>query len=77
MGAEFEKLYSGVRRASIPPEQQLRSLVLQMLCSTGSERMLVEQLEYNLLVRGGRGATDRREGQDRADVHERPLPAAR
>jgi transposase len=49
MSSEFERLYSRLGRPSIPPEQMLRALLLQMLYSVRSERMLVEQLEYNLL----------------------------
>lgn len=51
MDDEFEQLYSNVGRPSIPPEQLLRSLVLQILYSIRSERMLVEQLQYNLLFK--------------------------
>ena len=38
-------------RPSIPPEHLLRALLLQVLYSVRSERMLMEQLEYNLLFR--------------------------
>ena len=51
MSCEFEGLYSKIGRPSIAPEQMLRALLLQMLYSVRSERMLVEQLEYNLLFR--------------------------
>lgn len=47
----FDTLYSGTGRPSIPPEQLLRALLLQILYSIRSERQLVEQLEYNLLYR--------------------------
>ena len=47
----FDALYSGTGRPSIPPEQLLRALLLQVLYSIRSERQLVEQLEYNLLYR--------------------------
>ena len=47
----FAELYSGTGRPSIPPEQLLRALLLQILYSIRSERQLVEQLEYNLLFR--------------------------
>jgi transposase len=47
----FETLYSQVGRPSIPPEQLLRALLLQVLYSVRSERMLMEQLDYNLLFR--------------------------
>src|SRR6201993_598482 len=48
---EFAKLYSPVGRPSIPPEKLLRALLLQVLYSTRSERLLMEQLDYNLLFR--------------------------
>jgi transposase len=49
--SQFEQMYSGMGRPSIPPEQLLRALLLQMLYTVRSERMLVEQMEYNLLFR--------------------------
>jgi len=47
----FAGLYSAYGRPSIPPEKLLRALLLQVLYSIRSERMLMEQLEYNLLFR--------------------------
>src|SRR5467141_5203270 len=47
----FAKLYSPVGRPSIPPEKLLRALLLQVLYSVRSERLLKEQLDYNLLFR--------------------------
>jgi len=47
----FKEMYSYTGRPSIPPEQILRALLLQIFYSIRSERMLVEQLEYNLLFR--------------------------
>src|SRR6185312_7341447 len=47
----FDEIYDADGRKSIPPERLLRALVLQMLYSVRSERMLMEQLEYNLLFR--------------------------
>lgn len=47
----FKEMYSHTGRPSIPPEQLLRALLLQILYSIRSERMLVEQLNYNLLFR--------------------------
>ena len=38
-------------RASIPPEQLLRALLLQAFYTIRSERQLMEQLNYNLLFR--------------------------
>ena len=47
----FGRMYAKVGRRSIPPEKLLRALVLQVLYTVRSERMLMEQLEYNLLFR--------------------------
>src|SRR5438477_7527360 len=49
--SDFEKLYSHTGRPSIPPERLLRALLLQVFYSIRSERMLMEQLDYNLLFR--------------------------
>ena len=51
LSSRFDELYSDNGRPSIPPEHLLRALLLQALYSIRSERMLVEQLEYNLLFR--------------------------
>jgi len=51
MNRDFEAMYSGVGRPSIPPEQLLRALLIQALYSVRSERMLMEQLDYNMLFR--------------------------
>src|ERR1700758_5522032 len=51
LSSEFAKLYSPVGRPSIPPEKLLRALLLQVLYGTRSERLLMEQLDYNLLFR--------------------------
>lgn len=47
----FEKLYADNGRPSIPPEHLLRALLVQILYTIRSERLLMEQLEYNLLFR--------------------------
>jgi transposase len=47
----FNQMYSDVGRPSIPPEQLLRALLLQVLYTVRSERLLMEQLNYNLLFR--------------------------
>lgn len=47
----FALLYSHTGRPSIPPEQLLRALLLQVLYSVRSERQLMAQLDYNLLFR--------------------------
>lgn len=51
MDAEFEAVYSHTGRPSIPPERLLRALLLQILYTVRSERLLIEQLDYNLLFR--------------------------
>src|SRR5438309_2750135 len=51
MGTEFDGLYAKTGRPSIPPERLLRALLLQIFYSVRSERMLMEQLNYNLLFR--------------------------
>src|SRR6516164_6228590 len=47
----FGKLYSHDGRPSIPPEQLLSALLLQVFYGLRSERQLMEQLNYNLLFR--------------------------
>jgi transposase len=47
----FEDLYSSTGRPSIPPEMLLRATLLQAFFSVRSERMLMEQISYNLLFR--------------------------
>jgi transposase len=51
MSPQFGKLYSDVGRPSIAPERLLRALLLQIFYSIRSERLLMEQLDYNLLFR--------------------------
>lgn len=51
LSPEFDRLYSKVGRPSIPPERLLRALLLQYFYGIRSERMLMEQLDYNLLFR--------------------------
>ena len=51
LSPEFNKMYSKVGRPSIPPEQLLRALLLQMLYSVRSERLLIEEIDYNILFR--------------------------
>ncbi len=51
MGKEFDRLYAKTGRPSIPPERLLRALLLQIFYSVRSERLLMEQLSYNLLFR--------------------------
>src|SRR5438132_7426353 len=51
LSRRFAGLYAKTGRPSIAPEKLLRALLLQVLYSVRSERLLMEQLEYNLLFR--------------------------
>jgi hypothetical protein len=51
MSKQFDRLYSEVGRPSIPPERLLRALLLQVFYTIRSERLLMEELDYNLLYR--------------------------
>jgi len=73
----FNKLHAKTGRPSIAPEKLLRALLLQALYSVRSERLLVEQLDYNLLFRWfvGLNMDDAFWGCDR--VHQEPRAPAR
>jgi transposase len=51
LSARFDRLYSTTGRPSIPPEKLLRALLLQILFSIRSERLLMEELDYSVLYR--------------------------
>lgn len=51
LSATFDKMYSGMGRPSIPPEQLLKSSLLMAFYTVRSERLFCEQLDYNLLFR--------------------------
>lgn len=51
LSPQLGALYVNFGRPSVPPEQLLRALVLQVLYTIRSERQLMEQLDYNLLFR--------------------------
>jgi len=51
LSPDFAAMYSREGRPSIPPEKLLRALLLQVLYTIRSERLLMEQLDYNLLFR--------------------------
>src|SRR5216110_2764224 len=51
LSPRFSELYSRVGRPSIAPEKLLKALLLQVLYTIRSERLLMEQLGYNLLFR--------------------------
>src|SRR5664279_1418468 len=47
----FDEMYSKAGRPSIAPEKLLKALLLQVLYTIRSERLLMEELSYNLLFR--------------------------
>lgn len=51
LSPDFDRLYSHTGRPSIPPEQLLRALLVQIFFSVRSEHQLVEQLNYNMMFR--------------------------
>jgi transposase len=51
LSPQFDRMYAREGRPSIAPERLLRALVVQMLYSIRSERLLVEEIDYNILFR--------------------------
>jgi transposase len=51
LSRSFDSMYAKVGRPSIAPEKLLRAQLLQMLYSIRSERLLMEEMDYNLLFR--------------------------
>jgi len=51
LSPRFDAMYSEMGRRSIPPEKLLRALLLQMLYSIRSERLLMEEIDYSMLYR--------------------------
>jgi len=51
LSRRFDRMYASVGRPSIAPEKLLRAQLLQMLYSIRSERLLMEEMDYNLLFR--------------------------
>ncbi len=51
LSGRFDRLYATTGRPSIPPEHLLRALLLQVLYSIRSERLLMEELDYSVLYR--------------------------
>jgi transposase len=51
MAREFDGLYAKTGRPSVPPERLLRAVLLQIFYTVRSERMLMEQMNYNFLFR--------------------------
>src|SRR5260370_18064682 len=51
MSGRFDAMDASVGRPSIAPEKLLRAQLLQMLYSVRSERLRMEEMDYNLLFR--------------------------
>jgi transposase len=51
LSPRFDSMYARMGRPSIAPEKLLRAQLLQMLYSVRSERLLMEEMDYNLLFR--------------------------
>ena len=51
LSPRFETMYSEMGRPSVAPEKLLRALLVQVLYTVRSERLLMEELNYNLLFR--------------------------
>ncbi len=52
LSSRFDRLYSDIGRPSVAPERLLRALLLQALYTVRSERLLMEQLQYNCCSAG-------------------------
>ena len=70
------KLYASEGRPSVPPEQLLSALLLQVFYGIRSERQLMEQLDYNLLYRLVCRPFAGRDGMGSDDIHQEPRPVA-
>lgn len=57
LSRHFSGMYARVGRPSIQPQKLLRALLLEVRCTIRSERMLMEQLDHNLLFRWFVGLT--------------------
>jgi transposase len=51
LSPQFDAMYASVGRPSIAPEKLLRAQLLPMLYTIRSERLLMEEMDYNLLFR--------------------------
>ena len=51
LSPQFDHMYASEGRPSIAPEKLLRAQLLQMLYSVRSERLLMEEIDYNMLYR--------------------------
>jgi hypothetical protein len=71
------RLYASEGRPSIPPEQLLSALLLQVFYGIRSERQLMEQLDYNLLYRWFVGLSPDDRVWDPTTFNQEPRPAAK
>jgi transposase len=77
MSPQLSKLYCDIVRPSIAPERWLRALLLQIFYSVRSERLLIEQLDYNLRFRWFVGMSmDEDVGATPAERNSAPLRAS-
>src|ERR1700758_4873609 len=76
MNRGLGKLYASEGRPSIPPEQLLSALLLQVFYGIRSERQFMEQLDYNLLYRWFVGLSPDDPDLGSNHFHEEPRPAA-
>ena len=76
MTREFDALYAQHGRPSIPPERLVRAQLLQLFYSIRSERLLMEQLDYNILFRWFVGLEYGPAGLGANGVHQEPRSAA-
>jgi transposase len=70
LSPQFDKMYARLGRPSIAPEKLLRALLLQVLYSVRSERLLMEELNYNMLFSLVRGTEHGRPGLGPDHLHE-------
>ena len=82
LSRRFDTMYASIGRPSIAPEKLLRAQMLQMLqmlCSIRSERLLMEEMDYNLLFRWfvGLNADDDVWDPDRLYQESRPIAGSR
>src|SRR5664279_473612 len=75
LSPQFDRMYASEGRPSIAPEKLLRAQLLQMLYSIRSERLLMEEMDYNLLFRWFVGLNADDEVWD-ASTFQKPRPLA-
>ena len=76
LNRSLSRLYASEGRPSIPPEQLLSALLLQVFYGIRSERQLMEQLDYNLLYRWFVGLSPDDPGVGSKRIHQEPRSAA-